>query len=175
MGKAHHVIDVANILKLFFRELPEPILPPGNIQETVLRCLINDKTNEHKVNALMTCCLLLSPLSLNTLSFFMQFLNTVSLHSDVNKMTVENLAIIFAPGLMPLSEMIGQRLNYHVKSIQLLIENAFDIGTIPKSIADKINQWNVNSKPLVDSIIVLPEQETDKKKKKRRSGSLTSK
>lgn len=164
-------------MKLFFRELPEPLLPTGNIQEIILRCLMNDKDNEHKVKALMTCCLLLPTLCLNTLSFFMQFLNTVSLHSDVNKMTVDNLAIIFAPGLMPLSEMIGQRLNYHVKSIKLLIESSFDIGTIPKSIADKVNHWNKNVKRSSngDSIIIMPTQETDKKKKKRRSGSLTSK
>lgn len=102
----------------------------------------------------------------------MQFLNTVSLHSDANKMSVENLAIIFAPGLMPISEMIGQRLNYHVKSIQLLIENAFDIGAIPKAIAEKVNNLNnvISVEPSVTSISV-----TDKKKKKRRSGSLTRK
>lgn len=134
----------------------------------MLRCFM---CGERKVSGLMTCCLLLAPLSLNTFSFFMQFLNTVSLHSDANKMSVENLAIIFAPGLMPLSEMIGQRLNYHVKSIQLLIENAFDIGTIPKAIAEKVNNLNnvIGVEP-VASISV-----TDKKKKKRRSGSLTRK
>jgi hypothetical protein len=26
-GSEHHVIDVANILKMFFRELPEPLIP----------------------------------------------------------------------------------------------------------------------------------------------------
>jgi hypothetical protein len=26
-GPEHHVIDVANILKMFFRELPEPLIP----------------------------------------------------------------------------------------------------------------------------------------------------
>ena len=26
-GPDHHVIDVANILKMFFRELPEPLIP----------------------------------------------------------------------------------------------------------------------------------------------------
>jgi len=26
-GPDHHVIDVANMLKMFFRELPEPLIP----------------------------------------------------------------------------------------------------------------------------------------------------
>lgn len=165
LEKNHHVIDVANVLKLFFRELPEPLLPPGNTQETILRSLLN-KSNE--VEVLMLTCLLLPPLSLNILMFFMQFLHTISMHSDANKMTIENLAIIFAPGLMPLTEMIGQRLNCHVKIIEMLIRNSNRIGMVPKSILDKMN----HSAPIAD------DQNTDvvdKKKKKRRSGSLTSK
>lgn len=99
--------------------------------------------------------------------FFMQFLHTISMHSDANKMTIENLAIIFAPGIMPLTEMIGQRLNCHVKIIEMLIRNSNRIGMVPKVILDKLNY----SAPVAD------EQNTDmvdKKKKKRRSGSLTS-
>lgn len=165
LEKNHHVIDVANVLKLFFRELPEPLLPPGNIQETILRSLLN-KSNE--IEVVMLTCLLLPPLSLNILMFFMQFLHTISKHSDANKMTIENLAIIFAPGIMPLTEMIGQRLNCHVKIIEMLIRNSNRIGMVPKTILDKLNQ----------SAPVSEEQNSemvDKKKKKRRSGSLTRK
>jgi Rho GTPase-activating protein 11 len=50
--------------------------------------------------------LLLPPLSLNTLAYFMRFLHTVAEHSDRNKMTKEKLAIIIAPNLMPVTEMI---------------------------------------------------------------------
>lgn len=91
------------------------------------------------------------------------------MHSDANKMTIENLAIIFAPGIMPLTEMIGQRLNCHVKIIEMLIRNSNRIGLVPKSILDKLN----HSAPAM-----ADEQNADtvdKKKKKRRSGSLTSK
>lgn len=167
LGKTHHVIDVANILKYFFRELPEPILPPGNLQESILLCLL---LGERKCEALLTTCLLLSTATLNTLAFFMQFLNTVSMHSNLNKMTVENLAIIFAPGLMPTAQMIGQRLSHHVKVIQLLIENAFNIGIVPKSILNRSEA----QQQLMIAQQQPPPPETEKKKKKRRSGSLTS-
>lgn len=167
LEKNHHVIDVANVLKLFFRELPEPLLPPGNLQETILRSLL---IKSSEVDVLMLACLLLPPLSLNVLMFFMQFLHTVATHSVENKMTVENLAIIFAPGIMPLTEMIGQRLNCHVKIIEMLIRYSHRIGVVPKVILDKIDHSSI-------PVVIADEQNTelvDKKKKKRRSGSLTS-
>lgn len=174
LGKSHHVIDVANILKSFFRELPEAILPPGNIQDSMLRCLL---CGDRKTDALMMTCLLLPPLSLNTLTFFMQFLNTVSMHSDRNKMTVENLSIIFAPGLMPLEEIIPQRLNSHCKIIQMLIEQAREIGILPKHILNKVQQLKKPISTLASNEIIsdhIAVADTEKKKKKRRSGSLTS-
>lgn len=89
------------------------------------------------------------------------------MHSDANKMTIENLAIIFAPGIMPLTEMIGQRLNCHVKIIEMLIRNSNRIGIVPKSIMDKLNHCAPTADEQNIDIV-------DKKKKKRRSGSLTS-
>lgn len=182
LGQNHHVIDVANILKLFFRELPDPILPPGTVQDSLLRCLL---CGDRKANALMLTCLLLHPLSLNTLAFFMQFLNTVSQHSDRNKMSIENLSIIFAPGLMPLVEILPQRLNSHCKIIHLLIERANEIGVVPKHIVSRAatttaamakaqsacgGGGNDGQQRPATSIDAAAE----KKKKKRRSGSLTS-
>ncbi|XP_065080869.1 rho GTPase-activating protein 11A-like [Ochlerotatus camptorhynchus] len=166
LGKSHHVIDVGNILKTFFRDLPEPLLPPGNIQEALIRCLIS---GEHKVYDLMITCLLLPPITLNTLAFFMQFLHTVSLNAHFNKMTMENLAIILAPNLMPIVEMVQQRLNSHVKVIQLLIEHSHQIGIVPETILEKLN----DSISLIRQTGDTTGNTTDKKKKKRRSGSLT--
>ena len=72
---------------------------------------------------------------------------------------------------MPIAEMIQQRLTSHVKVVQLLIENSHRIGVIPDKIVEKCN----------DSLVLLKSkqldttnlQHTDRKKKKRRSGSLT--
>lgn len=167
----HHVIDIANIIKLFFRELPEALIPPGNLQETILRCLMC-KTGD-QINAIMMALLLLPPISLDTLVYFLQFLKEISLHSSLNKMTIDNLAIIFAPGLMPLlPECVGQRLNSHVRVIKLLIEYSHCFGKIPDTILNKIQQY-VQDSNSNHSLITQPD--TEKKKKKRRSGSLTSK
>lgn len=136
LSPAHHVIDVANVLKLFFRELPEPLLAAGNTQDAILRCLLG--AGDRKVHALLLSVLLLPALSLNTLAYFVQFLQTVSRHADRNRMTSENLAIIFAPGLMPLPEIVPQRLDSHCRVIRLLIEQAHQIGEVPAYIAERV-------------------------------------
>lgn len=188
-----NVIDIANILKYFLRELPEPLLPPGNFQETILRCLLCKGSNERKITAIKMVCLLLPNVVLNSLIYFMQFLNLVSLHSTANKMTAKNLAIIFAPGLMPINESYGQRLVSHVQIIEILIDNAHDIGLIPPELLNRIpnlefaqndanDRLNYTMAPSVSGTRRSMEPgrskvpETDiKKKKKRRSGSLTRK
>lgn len=105
-------------------------------------------------------------------------------------MSAKNLAIIFAPGLMPLNESYGQRLVSHVQIIEILIDNAHEIGLIPPELLHRIPRLdfteNVNNNPLNFTMIPTTRRsmesarmkvpETDiKKKKKRRSGSLTRK
>lgn len=187
-----NVIDIASVLKYFFRELPEPLLPPGNFQETILRCLLCKGTQERRIAAIKMVCLLLPNAALNTLIYFMQFLNLVSLHSTSNKMSSKNLAIIFAPGLMPLNESYGQRLVSHVQIIEILIDYAHEIGIIPPELLHRIPNFDLTESAATDQLnlnfTVVPTTrrsmesarlkipETDiKKKKKRRSGSLTRK
>lgn len=180
LDHTHNVIDVANILKYFLRELSEALLPPGNFQETILRCLLCKGSNERRITAIKMVCLLLPQRHLNTLVYFMQFLNVVSQHSNQNKMSIKNLAIIFAPGLMPLLENNGQRLVAHVQIIEILIENAYDLGIVPSVILGKIQNIVLAESHEGATAIGITSYSNDaprtdsKKKKKRRSGSLTS-
>ena len=104
--KEHQILDIASLLKTFFRELPEQLIPPGNIQETLIRCLLCSD-DEKKREALLLAVLMLNPISLNTLAYFMQFLGKIAANSDTNKMTFSNLAVILAPGLMPVRESLN--------------------------------------------------------------------
>uniref|UniRef100_A0A8C5I2X8 Rho-GAP domain-containing protein n=1 Tax=Gouania willdenowi TaxID=441366 RepID=A0A8C5I2X8_GOUWI len=85
-----HVITGA--LKLFFRELPEPLVPYGfftDIVETVSKWLIH------------TCLVLnMPPPNHNTLQCMCRHLRRVLEHSDTNRMTTQNLGIVFGPTLM---------------------------------------------------------------------------
>lgn len=170
LGTNHHVIDVANVVKLFFRELPDPLLSP-HIQESLLRALL---IGEERVKAIMMTCLLLPPLTINTLAFFLQFLKTVADNSSENKMSIENLGIIFTPGLMPFWDISSIRFKNHVKVIQILIENADQIGILPNSVVDRILEVQESHHGRAKSVENL-EPAVVSKKKKRRSGSLTRK
>lgn len=158
LDKGHHVIDVANLLKTFFRELPEALIPPGPIQEALLRCLFHFPSYEQKCEALLMLMLLLPPISVNTLAYFLQFLEVVIKHSDLNLMTTDNLVKVLTPTIMPVpSNSPQQRLNSHFKVIELLIENANLLGVVPE---------------FARPIPIVPPMTEERKKKKRRSGSL---
>lgn len=92
---------------------------------------------------------------------------------------------------MPINENYGQRLASHVQIIEILIENAHEIGLVPtdllnrisnvalpEAVSDSLNFTMIsrtNSRRSMDpSHIKVPETDI-KKKKKRRSGSLTRK
>ncbi|CAL8340185.1 unnamed protein product [Merluccius merluccius] len=91
-----HVITGA--LKLFFRELPEPLVPYGfftDIMETV-------KMPDYweKVDRLKCLVLNIPPPNRDTLHFIFTHLKRVLEHSDANRMTTQNIAIVFGPTLM---------------------------------------------------------------------------
>lgn len=160
LEKGHHVIDVANLLKTFFRELPEPLIPPGPIQEALLRCLFHFQSYEQKCEALLMLMLLLPPISVNTLAYFLQFLEVVIKNSNVNLMTIDNLVKVLTPTIMPVpANSPQQRLNSHFKVVELLIENANLLGVVPDRMCK-------------NSIPIVPPMTEERKKKKRRSGSL---
>lgn len=158
------------MVKLFFRELPEPLLSQ-HIQESLLRALL---IGEERIKAILMTCLLLPPLTINTLAFFLQFLKTVADNSPQNKMSVENLAIVFTPGLMPFWDISSIRFKNHVKVIQMLIENADKIGVLPDSVVDRIFDSQELHQGRAKSVEILGPAVVSKKKK-RRSGSLTRK
>ncbi|XP_027135017.1 rho GTPase-activating protein 15 isoform X1 [Larimichthys crocea] len=91
-----HVITGA--LKLFFRELPEPVVPFGfftDIMETVKMSDYMDKVDRLK-------CLVLNmpPPNHDTLQFMCRHLKRVLEHTDSNRMTTQNIGIVFGPTLM---------------------------------------------------------------------------
>lgn len=68
----------------------------------------------------------------------MQFLHTVTKHESINKMSAGNLAIVIAPSVMPYRDINSVRFKNHIKIVELLIENARMIGTIPVTIREKL-------------------------------------
>lgn len=95
------------------------------------------------------------------------------------------------PNLMPIVEIVGQRFNSHVQVIEILIEHAHEIGLVPENLLARIpncllSETSVNDQHNFTNLLTnarrsmghnsLEAPQTDvKKKKKRRSGSLTRK
>ncbi|KAF7664588.1 hypothetical protein LDENG_00169570 [Lucifuga dentata] len=91
-----HVITGA--LKLFFRELPEPLVPYGFFTDIVETVKMSDYME--KVDRLKCLILNMPPPNHDTLQFMCCHLRRVLEHSDTNRMTTQNIGIVFGPTLM---------------------------------------------------------------------------
>uniref|UniRef100_A0A670YM39 Rho GTPase activating protein 9 n=1 Tax=Pseudonaja textilis TaxID=8673 RepID=A0A670YM39_PSETE len=91
-----HVITGA--LKLFFRELPESLVPYSYVDE----CIASVKLSDHKekVSKLSGLIQSLPQPNRDTLHYLLQHLRRVMDHSDINRMTTQNIGIVFGPTLL---------------------------------------------------------------------------
>ncbi|XP_008406689.1 rho GTPase-activating protein 9 isoform X5 [Poecilia reticulata] len=91
-----HVVTGA--LKLFFRELPEPLVPYGFFTDIVETVKMSDHMD--KVDRLKCLVLNMPPPNHNTLEFMCRHLRRVLERCDTNRMTTQNIGIVFGPTLM---------------------------------------------------------------------------
>ncbi|XP_061673814.1 rho GTPase-activating protein 25 isoform X2 [Syngnathoides biaculeatus] len=94
------VHTVASLLKLYLRELPEPVVPWAQYQD-FLDCT-NMLDTHHKTGKenLEKQIALLPRINYNLLSYVCRFLFEVQLNSKTNKMNVENLATVMGINLL---------------------------------------------------------------------------
>ncbi|XP_031449585.1 rho GTPase-activating protein 11A isoform X2 [Phasianus colchicus] len=132
--------DVAGLLKQFFRELPEPILPP-HLQDGLLKA--QQLANRKKAATMLLSCLM-ADRTIEALRYFFNFLRTVSLRSNENRMDSGNLAVIFAPNLLhsneneKLSTSTEKKIRLQAAVVQTFIDHAEEIGRVPEFILEKI-------------------------------------
>jgi len=91
-----HVLTGA--LKLFFRELKEPLIPWEAVEK--LLSAINLPSKKTKLRTIKEIVGRLAPTHLSTLIFLLKHLEKVTQYKDVNRMASANLAIVFGPTLM---------------------------------------------------------------------------
>ncbi|XP_069042626.1 rho GTPase-activating protein 15 isoform X7 [Lepisosteus oculatus] len=91
-----HVITGA--LKMFFRELPEPLIPYSFFNDFVETVKIPDYME--KVERMKCLVKKLPPPNHDTLNYILQHLKRVMEQSDINRMTTQNIGIVFGPTLM---------------------------------------------------------------------------
>lgn len=134
--------DVAGLLKQFFRELPEPVLP-ADLHEALFKAQQLGAEERNKATLLLSC--LMADPTVDVLRYFFNFLKSVSLRASENKMDSSNLAVIFAPNLLQTSEghekmsaNTEKKLRLQAAVVQTLIDYASDIGRVPDFILEKI-------------------------------------
>ncbi|XP_061223689.1 rho GTPase-activating protein 11A isoform X3 [Neopsephotus bourkii] len=137
--------DVAGLLKQFFRELPEPILPP-HLQEGLFKA--QQLGNEKKTATVLLSCLM-ADRTIQALRYFFNFLRTVSLRSKENRMDSSNLAVIFAPNLLhsneneKMSASTEKRIRLQAAVVQTLIDHASEIDIV----SGALNKFKSNRTP----------------------------
>lgn len=132
--------DIAAVLRIFFREMPEPVIP-FEMYEPLMEVQRNaDLERSKRVEIIRKIIIGLSPSSTALLCYLIGFLQDIEEHSAVNKMTVSNLAIVFGPNLIrPRVQTVQCALEMPLLQgiLQILIEHSDDIwGEKPKERAN---------------------------------------
>ncbi|KAI8486927.1 Rho GTPase-activating protein 11A [Branchiostoma belcheri] len=176
------VLDVANLFKQFFRELPDPLFT-----HRLHSCLLKAQEiqqDRDRILALLSVCAMLPTLHLNTLQYTMSFLARLAARADSNKMDENNLALVMTPNLMPTLEKTcvdissDKLLKMQTEIVKFLIQNSHSIGAVPDSVLERAAQLSgkdmdglVSGDELDKSVDSLLDG-SKTKRKKRRSGSI---
>ncbi|XP_070412081.1 rho GTPase-activating protein 24-like isoform X2 [Nothobranchius furzeri] len=116
-----NVHTVASLLKLYLRQLPEPLVPYSHHQDFLV---CGQKLSKDRTLGLLELRNLLHDLpvaNFNLLSFICQFLNEVQSYSNSNKMSVQNLATVFGPNILRAKAEDPQSIMGGAALVQLLM------------------------------------------------------
>ncbi|XP_016429572.1 rho GTPase-activating protein 24-like isoform X3 [Sinocyclocheilus rhinocerous] len=94
------VHTVASLLKLYLRELPEPLVPFSRYEEFLVCGKRISSDREKGLEDLRSLLYELPVANFNLLKYICQFLNDVQSYSNVNKMSIQNLATVFGPNIL---------------------------------------------------------------------------
>ncbi|KAK1882822.1 Rho GTPase-activating protein 24 [Dissostichus eleginoides] len=134
------VHTVASLLKLYLRQLPEPLVPHRRYQDFLL-CAQKLATDGTLVLGELRSLLHELPVvNFNLLNFICQFLYEVQSYSSSNKMSGQNLATVFGPNILrakaedPQSIMGGAAL-VQVLMLELIREHESLFAKIPSLVS----------------------------------------
>ncbi|KAG7325447.1 hypothetical protein KOW79_011763 [Hemibagrus wyckioides] len=117
------VHTVASLLKLYLRELPEPVIPFCKYDDFLTCAQLLAKDEEEGLQELGQQVKTLPSANFNLLKYICNFLDEVQSHSSENKMSVQNLATVFGPNILrpnmedPVAIMEGTSLVQHLMTV----------------------------------------------------------
>ncbi len=90
--------SIASLVKQFLRELPEPLLTEAHSGDFVRA--LGRPTDSERVQAISAAFKRIPPANFETVRALCHHICRVAEHDSVNKMSVGNLAVCFAPTLL---------------------------------------------------------------------------
>ncbi|XP_068118082.1 rho GTPase-activating protein 27 isoform X2 [Hyperolius riggenbachi] len=117
-GKWEDVHVITGALKLFFRELPEPLFPFSHFNNFVEAIKLSDQNQ--KMRRLRELILSLPPPNLETMRILFKHLCGVVENKDLNRMSVQSVAIVFGPTLLRPEEEGGNIAMYMIFQNQIV-------------------------------------------------------
>ncbi|XP_018621548.2 rho GTPase-activating protein 22 isoform X1 [Scleropages formosus] len=94
------VHTVASLVKLYLRELPEPVVPFDKYENFLTCAQLLAKDKETGIQELSRQVKTLPRANFNLLKYICKFLDEVQSLSSENKMSVQNLATVFGPNIL---------------------------------------------------------------------------
>ncbi|KAG3290217.1 Rho GTPase activating protein 18, transcript variant X2 [Ictidomys tridecemlineatus] len=143
--------DAASLLKLFIRELPQPLLSVEYLR--AFQAVQNLPTKKQQLQALNLLVILLPDANRDTLKALLEFLQRVIDNKEKNKMTVMNVAMVMAPNLF-MCHALGLKSNEQrefgmaagtANIMHLLIKYQKLLWTIPKFIVNQVRKQNTEN------------------------------
>ncbi|CAM5101044.1 unnamed protein product [Eretmochelys imbricata] len=140
--------DAASLLKLFIRELPQPLLTVEYLK--AFQHVQNLPTKKHQLQALNLLVLLLPEANRDTLKILLEFLQRVIDHRDKNKMTLNNVAMVMAPNLFTFHGLSSKTIEQSefvmaagtANVMRFMIKYQKLLWTIPKFIVNQVRKQN---------------------------------
>uniref|UniRef100_A0A8C1ILP4 Rho GTPase-activating protein 24 n=1 Tax=Cyprinus carpio TaxID=7962 RepID=A0A8C1ILP4_CYPCA len=129
------VHTVASLLKLYLRELPEPVIPFNKYEDFLTCAQLLLKDEEVVSLELVKQVNTLPQANYNLLKYICKFLDEVQSHSNENKMSVQNLATVFGPNILrpkiedPVSMMEGTSQVQHLMTVLISEHERLYVGT----------------------------------------------
>ncbi|XP_046545544.1 rho GTPase-activating protein 45-like isoform X2 [Haliotis rubra] len=127
-----HPNVISNVLKLYLRQLPEPLLTfrlYSDFIHVAKEHTSGAMSNQKTIEKLSYLVQMLPPSNFKTCAVLMHHLQRVAAHSDVNQMSSSNLGIVFGPTLLRPAEGTASLASlvdtpHQTRAIELLISSA---------------------------------------------------
>ncbi|XP_056350576.1 rho GTPase-activating protein 22 isoform X2 [Oenanthe melanoleuca] len=150
------VHTVASLLKLYLRELPEPVIPFAKYEDFLSCGQLLSKDEGEGTQELVKQVKNLPQANYNLLKYICKFLDEVQAHSSINKMSVQNLATVFGPNILrpkledPVTMMEGTSLVQQLMTV--LISEQGRIFAVPQAEGSQLEIRPVRQRSTVEWI-----------------------